>query len=255
MLTLNLRTLTVFALATLALGAMAQPQAGPRQGGNRMRAGFQIPDAMHLMRADVQKDLKITEQQKVKLTEIMSSAMPQRGQAGAGGGRPAQGGARPNRQQQGGNDFMARMKETEKKMLAVLSADQKKRLTQIGIQLAGGRALRRDDVSAALKLTGAQKNKLTALDEKMQAANMAIMQKVRANELTRDQATPLFEKNQKAFDVEALKLLTPDQAKKLEAMKGPKFAADPSIRGGFGGMRGGPGGARGNRGGGGPARP
>lgn len=255
--TLNLKWMAVAALFGAAVLASAQPGPGPRQGGpGMMRGGF--GDGMLLMRSDVQKDLKLTDAQKKKLEGIAAEMRPPGG--GPGGARPGgggQGGNRPGGNRQGGGqgqpDWEAmrkRMEETEKKALAVLSPEQKARLKEIGIQMAGPMAYTRPEVDAALKLTGAQKNKLNDLAQKMGQANQQVMQRARNNEISREQARAAVERNRSAMQAEVDKVLTKEQRDKLAKMSGKKFAVDPNLGFGFGGRgMGGPGGG-GRRGGG-----
>ncbi|MCG9895158.1 MAG: hypothetical protein MH204_06750 [Fimbriimonadaceae bacterium] len=255
--------LKAIAVASLALAAslsMAQGRPGGMGMGMMMQGGG-MGDAMLLNSPDVQKDLKLTDEQKSKLEAIRTEAM-----AGFGGGR-GQGGQRPQGQAQGGQaqggqrpgavDWQARMRELNDKTMAVLTDAQKARLKQIGIQVAGGRALMRDDVQKDLDLRAAQKQQLKALNDSFQAGMMTMFQQMRDGSMSREDMQATIERNNKILDAEAVKVLTPEQKTKFEAMKGPKFEGQVVQMGFGGGRQGGgrQGGGRQGGGGQGGARP
>lgn len=269
----------LIALGLLAVtgAALAQPGGGGRGGMMNM----QMPDAFLVMQPDVQKDIKLTEKQladitaaQAKLVEkypwmrMMMGAGGGRGQggaagAGAGAGQGGNRGQGGGGQRQGGgaggggfqgfdpSQMAEAMKEAEKAITDVTTDEQEARLFQIGVQTAGPRALFREDVQKKLDLKAAQKKSLTDLQTGMNSANMELFQRVRDQEITREEMTAAMTKNNEILGTEAVKILTAEQKTAFEAMKGPKFEGRVNQFGQGGGAGRGPGGGGqggGNRG-------
>lgn len=240
----NLKTLLTIGLVVVSAYAMAQGGGGGR--GQRFGFGFgggMQNNSFLLRREDVQKDLKLTTEQKSKLDEIQQAQREKMREMFQNGG--------------GGTDRQAMMeamqkmqKENDEAVNKVLTADQQKRLKQIGIQLAGDRAILDPEVQKELGMTAEQTDKIKKLQSDQMTANQELMRKMRDQEIDRDQFQGLMEKNNKALNDEIAKIMTEEQKAKLKELAGPKFEADPNIRGGFGGGRPGGGGGRGGGGGG-----
>lgn len=244
-------------------GRQGGRQGGGFGGGFGQRGGAFGQNEMTLaMRADVQTDLGVTPEQKTKLEALQAKQREARrgqggrgaggaggvgagGAGGAGGGAGGgQGGARQGGGQ-GGNfdpaamqERMAQQRAENRKALGeILNEGQMKRLDEISIQLRGNRALMDAEVQKALGMSTDQVNKLRDLQAKQQEANRAIFEKVRNQEISREEAQASQEKNNKILDEELGKVLTSDQASKFKAMQGKPFKADPNQnnRGGRGG--------------------
>src|SRR5688572_18753546 len=114
----------------------------------------------------------------------------------------------------------------------ILNADQMKRLDEIGVQLAGNRALLLPAVQKALGLSEDTIKKAQDLQTKQGEANRSIQEKVMNQEISREEAQAAREKNNKALEDELVKLLTAEQAGKLKEMQGKPFKADPPGGGG-----------------------
>lgn len=242
----NLKTLLTIGLVVVSAFAMAQGGGGGGRGGQRFGGGMQMGNAFLLNRSDVQKDLKLSDEQKTKLQEIQTAQrekMREMFQNGGGGG-----------DRQAMMEMMQKMqKENEEATNKVLTSDQQKRLKQIGIQLAGDRAIMNPEVQKDLGLSADQIAKIKKLQEDQQAANQELMRKMRDQEIDRDQLSGLMEKNNKALGDELAKITTDAQKAKLKELAGPKFTADPNAvgrGGGFGGGGGRNGGGGGGTGGG-----
>lgn len=216
----------------LATSALAQDRPGGgqgRQGGGRMGMGMgmQSSPAMLAFRNDVQKDIKVTADQKKKLDEItqrMQTTMQQRmEQMRSSGERPD-----PNTMRA---EFEKFQKDTDEAVNAVLNDEQKKRLGQISLQMGGPQAMMRPEVQKDLGLTRQQIRSMEDLMDKMNEANQAVFARVQSGELERDQVRQIMEQNRTALGVEFEKLLTAEQKTKLAEMRGPKFTADPNERG------------------------
>src|SRR5579872_5378719 len=110
------------ALAALVVCVMAGNEA-MAQGGRGGRGGFGGGGfgggvTFLVQNEQVQKELKITDDQKTKLKEIADASRPQRGNGGGGGGR----GTPPTDEERAA--MQKRMEETAAKVTAVLTADQ-----------------------------------------------------------------------------------------------------------------------------------
>lgn len=222
---MKLRTILVGLAAGLCL-LIGAPAANAQGGGMRMMRGGNN-NIMLLARKDVQKDLGLTEDQIGKLTAIQQGMMDDMRAAFQNGG-----GDREAMQKQ----MQEMMKATQKKVDEVLTEAQRKRLKEIGIQMQGNRAITDPEVQKALNMTDDQKTKVKALSDKSQEAMQSLMEKMRNQEIDRDEMRASMEKNNKVMDEELAKILTEDQKKALAAMGGKKFEKDPNERGfGFGG--------------------
>lgn len=244
--------LTLIAVSILAIGAVAPASAqGRGQGGGQQGGGGQgrgqgggfggqrggmmgqgASVAQLVGRADVQKDIKLTDEQKSKIEKINADAQAQRQamfeemrNGGGGGDRQAM------------MSQMQKMQEDiDKKVEAVLTAEQKTRIMQIKVQLQGARALMDTKIQNELKLSVDQKKKIEDLRTKQQQAMQEVMRRVQDQEIQREDVGPLMEKNNKIMDEELMKVLNDDQKKAFADMKGPEFKADPNQgrRGGGG---------------------
>ncbi len=247
-------------VATLAVAssALAQGGGGGQRGGQR--GGMQFGNAMNsesvlLLRTDVQKDLKLTDEQKTKLTAIQTEmgekirAQFQASRGGDGGGN-GQAGTRGERFDMEAiqKQMEAMQKESNEKAKAVVTPEQWTRLGQIKVQLGGPRMFLEDEMVKKLGLKAMQKLSITELLDKQQAANQQIMMKFREEGADREALMGEIRKNDAILRTAVEEVLTADQKTLLKEMEGPKFAADPNIQnnpfggrggGGFGGRGGG----------------
>jgi Spy/CpxP family protein refolding chaperone len=230
---MNLRTLSKFFVVSMLVlstalvfaqgGGGGRGQGGGRGGFGGQRFGMGQGPAQLAGRPDVQRDINATDQQKQQiqaLNEKMREEMRAMFQGGGGGG----GGFDPNA-----------MRETFEKMNAkateelgkILNEGQMKRLNEISVQLAGPRAILLPAVQKALGLSEDQIGKARTLQQRQQEANQSIMEKVRNQEISREEAQAAREKNDKALADEFAKLLTAEQSAKLKELSGKPFQADP----------------------------
>jgi len=254
----NLIIASAALLGLLALPMTAEAQnrqqgggaaGGQRQGGGGMgqrggMMGMNVTKSMLLSRNDVQKDLKITAEQKAALEKAQAD---QRAKMQARMEEMRNGGG-------GGGDFTAIREEFEKMAkdaddaaMKVLDKDQQARLGQIQIQFDGIKVILKPEMQKELGMKADQKKRLDELQEQQQAANTAIMQRMRDGELSREELAPLMEQNNKALDAEFEKVLNDEQKAKLKEMQGAKFTRDPKDDEAMRNMgRGGRGGGGGN---------
>lgn len=219
------KILVLGALLALTCASIAQPgfgggQGGPggRRGGMRMFGGMAMPPSMLLQRDDVQADLKLTTEQKDKLTDIQEKARDEmRAQF--------QSGTRPDRETMRKN--MEKMQEKiTKEVNTVLTADQQKRLKQIAIQVNGSNSLLQKDVQKDLGLTAEQIAKIDSLQKGLQDASQKLMAKVQSQELTFQEVMPKMEANGKVFKENLEKVMTDAQKAKLKELGGEPFKSD-----------------------------
>jgi hypothetical protein len=244
---------------------------GNRQFGQMGRGGG--GEVVLVRRKDVQTDLAVNDEQKKKIDELLGQIGGRQrgnrngagnggntgtggtgtgttgtsgtgtGTTGAGGNGTGNRGNRANRGNGGGVDreaFMKQMQEQREKMhkdlAAILNEGQMKRLSEISIQLQGNRAVLDADVQKKLNVTDEQKKKMEDLSTKLQEANRNLNQKVRNNEMTREEMQAARDKNNATLGDELVKLLTAEQSAKLKELQGKPFKAEKNEgrRGGGG---------------------
>ncbi|MDJ0732580.1 MAG: Spy/CpxP family protein refolding chaperone [Nostocaceae cyanobacterium] len=128
-------------------------------------------------------------------------------------------------------DLDKEIQEARKKVGAVLKPEQETRWKQIVLQIYGWGVLTKDEYSSELKLTSKQQEEMNQLRDQM-------ITKMRANWQNPDNKNEPREKviasNRQRLEQivkntneEALDVLTPEQKKNLEKLKGKKFNLDP----------------------------
>ena len=218
------KLLVIVAVTALVGSAMAQPGGGGGRGQRGGGRGGNMNTPVGLLnRADVQKDLAITDDQKAKLTEIRTSSRQKMQDARQAAGDD----------QQAMRAAMTKVtEEISKEQLAVLTDDQKKRLTEIFIQVRGTQSILNADVQKAIELTDDQKTKIADLQKRQQQANQEIRAKQQDQTIDQQEAQAQMQKNNKVLAEELEKVLTDAQKAKLKDMGGKPFVADPPANGG-----------------------
>lgn len=218
-----MKFIAVAAVAVMAVASFAQGGGGGR-GGQRFGGGFgNDPTGAGLVnREDVSGEIKITADQKSKIDALRQSQrekMREMFQNGGGGGQdPAA--------------FQKMQTENNKAILALLTDDQKKRLKELAVQRMGNSAATNADIQKELGVSDDQKTKIKDLQDKQQAANTAIMEKMRNQEIEREAAQESFRKNTEALNAEIGKILTDAQKDKIKTMGGKPFKFVEQQRGG-----------------------
>jgi hypothetical protein len=138
-----------------------------------------------------------------------------------------------------------RAKKLPEQLEQVLLPQQMDRLKQIQLQLRGIRALREEEVVKELKITAAQTKEIEGVEEKLREENGPKFRELMASG-DREAMQEAFTKVRAESEKQVLAVLTSDQKKQFEEMKGEKFEMP---EGAFGGGRGGPGGGFAGRGG------
>lgn len=198
--------LALLASVVIAGSASAQGRGFGGRGGFGAAGG-----AMLLRMPEVQAELKLSDEQKTKLSEMFAQ---QRG--GRQGGGQFQGLSREERQRQ-----MAERREARQKQLAaVLNADQLKRYRQLELQQQGMAALARTEVQDELKLTADQKSKIEgALREQSEAMREARQSAAGDRNTMRSKTAEVRRQTEGKLNA----ILTEEQKTQWKAMLGAPF--------------------------------
>lgn len=211
--------------AIVVIAALALVSASLAQGGGQGRRGFGRgmvePTGMFLlMRKDVSDDLKITDDEKAKLTELRTKAFQDMRANQTSGERPDMASMQK---------MMTKMMESmSKDVEKILTKDQMTRLHEINVQLAGNQAATFPDVQKDLGLSADQISKIKDLQAKMTEANGSLVQKMMSQDITPEEGQTAMAKNGEALKTEIGKILTDKQRDQLKKMGGKEFKADTS---------------------------
>ena len=205
-----------------AVASFAQGGGG-RQGG--MMAGLQNNPLMLLTREDVQEDLGLNSDQKLKVAEYFApDAMRERMMSVFQNSGMSFEDMRSEEGRKKMQDIMTKQMDSMKKEIeGWLTPDQVKRVGQISIQINGNRSILSKDIAKALELTSAQQAKIDGLQKSSGEAMQALMQKMRDQELSREEMQEKMKKNGDIMNTELGKVLTDNQRAKLTEMGGKKF--------------------------------
>lgn len=155
---------------------------------------------MALMRDDIKKELKLNKEQNAEIGKIVKEVNG----LNRGSGNPMA--------------VLDKMKEADQKILAVLDEPQKKRLSEIRIQIQGPPALSDPEVAGPLQLSEDQVNKVKEMQSSYMSEMMSLMQK------GMDRSTQgKLDKLRDDRDKKMLELLSAEQQAKFKEMQGPVF--------------------------------
>ncbi|MSR60788.1 MAG: hypothetical protein EXS05_24635 [Planctomycetaceae bacterium] len=196
--------------------------------------------SMLLGSEQVQKELKISDEQKEKLTALRGEAG--RGGRGGGGAAGAGGGGRPNFQDMTEEElekFRADMRkaaeEANKKVEEILSADQLKRVKEIAVQVNGiATNVQNPAIAKTLNLSEEQAGQIKTISDETGKRMRELFQPGG----DRDAARKEMEELRKNAEEEYTAVLSDEQKAQLEKMKGAKFEFDRSTLFPGGGGRG-----------------
>ena len=220
------------AAALLMTAVLSQAQMmmfGGGGGGSPTMLMFKFSREGTSIRDDVSKEIKLTDDQKSKITKIQDDQRQKMMDMFQGGGIDFQ-----------DKEAMAKvrktigdqMKESEKQINGVLNDDQKKRLRELWIQRTGISVITDEGVQKDLGLSDDQKAKIKSLQEKSQAAQESLGEKMRNQEIDFQGMRDAMDKNNKVMKEELTKVLTTDQAAKLKTLGGAEFKFDSDGGGG-----------------------
>ena len=236
-----MRTSRFLAVALFVAGAVLVVEAQqPRQG----RGGFGLdPTILVVSNKDLQEELKLTDEQKAKLKVLADK----QAESFKGGGGFKKGEFDKEKFAEVLKERAKLNEEIKKSVEDTLTADQKKRLQQIGRQAQGVRAFTNEEVAADLKLSDDQKTKIKGIVDEYNKDVREIggfgggkggfkkgdfdKEKLAENQKKR-------EKLSKAAVADIEDVLTADQRKQWKEMTGAPFDT-AKLRTGFGGFGGG----------------
>ncbi|MCU0706108.1 MAG: hypothetical protein MUF18_19265 [Fimbriiglobus sp.] len=215
------------AVAVVAVAGVASAQQ--RQPGG-MGRGMQQQSLymLALTNADLQSELKITDEQKKGMKELVDKAadLTKKRQEAFTGGQIDR-----EKMQELTQAATKLAEEAKTSMEKALTDDQKKRIKQIDVQRKGFAAFSDEEVAKAMKLTDDQKAKMKTLGEEMQKARGELARELgigggggqrpdpeKMAELTKKSAALATETMEKAK-----KELTDDQKKTWTDLTGPAF--------------------------------
>jgi len=176
---------------------------------------------------------------------VAQEQQPGQGRGGRGGFQPPT----PEQQAEADKQRVERDREANAKLAEILLPHQIKRLNEIYVQQAGTAAIMDDEIGKMLNVSDAQKAKITEIRQQSREAIGAAMREMFGGG-DRDAARTKMEELGKAAEAKVLAVLSADQQKKFEVLKGKPFSL-PELdgRGGPGGRGpGAPGGTRGRGG-------
>jgi hypothetical protein len=207
-------------------------------GGGGFSRGGGDPTMQLLQIEEVQVELKVSPAQEQALTKVAEQGR---------GERPDFGGIREMSEEKQ-REFFAKMqkerdertKKMKEQLEEVLLLPQMERLEQLVVQYRGIEALRDENVIAAVEITKSQQEKMQGVRDSMREKMREIFSSAGGD---RDKMREAFGKVGEEIEKDVVGVLTSDQKKEFEKMKGEPFEFPEGSRGGFG--RGGPGGGGG----------
>lgn len=217
------RALVVLAIGALATASMAQGGGGGRQGQGRgmMQGRMGMGPGQLINRPEVQAELKLTDEQKRQIQDILNKSredmqsLMENARSGGGGPEEMQ------------RMFQEHNQAVTKKINAVLTPEQAKRLKEINIQVQGIRAILDPEVQKELGLSVDQKAQIQKAQQENQRAMMEMFQGQRGGggggNVNREAMREARDKMNKQFEDALTKVLTPEQAQKLKEMGGAPF--------------------------------
>ena len=221
-----------FAGATVALtlvcllsadAALAQGRGGR---GTRGGGGFGGSVATLVANPQVQKELKLTDEQIAAVKEMQTAAQGAGGQRGRGNNQNQTDAERQERRDQAEK----RNQERTAKVTALLTDEQNTRLKQIQLWTQGAARLADNaDAAKALALTDDQKGALKTINEESAKKQGELRQKLRgASEDQQKEITTQLAGMRTDVEAEAMAVLTDEQKTQFASLRGPKFELDMS---------------------------
>lgn len=249
---LSCKSIVLAAMAVVCFGAVAEAQAPGRQGprpGFMGRGGFGMSLLNLAQNPAIQKDMECLEDQVAKINALAEEIRAERA--------PRPQGERPDFRSMSDEErqkFFTEMRErwqkrtetANAKLAEILLKPQMKRLRGISIQLRGVSALTDSELAAKLKLSETQSKKIEetiAANRESMWAQMREMfrggERGAQREGDREEFRKKMQDLRKQSDEKVLAILTSEQKKQFEKIKGDPFEMP---EGGFGFRR--PGGPR-----------
>ncbi len=215
----------LFAVAILTIAVMSQAQRGGGFGGMMGGGGA----AGLLTREDVKEDLKLTDDQKEKLTALMPNMQDREAMTAMfqelmkeAGITDMQEMQTPEGQKKMAPVIAKRAADMKKKQDAILTPEQTKRLAEINVQFNGNRVVTQPDIAKEIGMTEDQNKAIADLNKKQNAAMRGLFQQMQNGEITMEDVTAKRKANDEILNGEIGKLLTDKQKEQLKTMAGTK---------------------------------
>jgi Spy/CpxP family protein refolding chaperone len=193
----------IFAVTVLAVPAQPADE-------NELIAEEGALEIVLLRQHDVQKDLKLTDVHGKKIHEFATQQWTKVKEIHK----------LPKGEQDAKYDVLT--KENDKFLSDILSPEQRKRLDQIGMQVAGLLWAGRSETASALKLTSDQKKKLQELHKEAHKDAVAILKEAKDEDAKHEELKKLHETNRKRL----MELLSPEQKETWKVLAGPEFKGE-----------------------------
>lgn len=214
-----------------------QAQPGERQRGGRRGGGpdFGIPPIILATADEVQDALKLSDEQNDRIEAIRDQLQDDARELFRGDRREFR---------QLRTDLQKLQHDATAKLDEVLDAEQQKRLMGIVIQVNGNRAVADPNVAKEIKINDEQKKQLAAVRDDAIESTRKAFSEVQEQGLSRDEMRTKMDAIRVDADKKVLAVLTAEQQKQLESLKGEPVEIDRAQfwrRGdfrGFGGGRG-----------------
>jgi Spy/CpxP family protein refolding chaperone len=192
-------------LLSAGLAAALQPPGG---FGFGMGRGGQ---AMLLRAEAVQKELKLTDDQKAKLEDFFAGMMERFQEL------------RDLDPEERREKIQEIQKENDKTIAGILKPEQVKRLKEIGYQQAGAMALNDPEVIKALGITDEQRDQVRELNRNMMEEMRELIQPGQPPD---EEARNKMQELRKGVGEKMMKILTEEQKKKWKDMQGEPFKGE-----------------------------
>jgi Spy/CpxP family protein refolding chaperone len=189
--------------------------------------GFGVPMVRLASNDDVQDALNLSEEQKDKIEELIDELRDDFRKLLESGGQR--------------EEIQALMKSGSEKLTEILDEDQEKRITEVAIQVYGANAVTfHPTLAEHLNVTEEQRQKLADAQRENFGAMREAWRDMEDQDLSGEERRAKFQELRTEADKKLMEVLTPEQQKQLESMKGEKVDIDLSQfrmggRGGFGG--------------------
>lgn len=226
MASLRCKSLIVLAVVATVLSATQPVSAQQRRG--RRGGGRGVTRVQLTSLKNVQAELKLTDEQKKLTAEISEKLNADRTEM-MREARDGGGGFAEIREK-----FTKMNAEATSKLVAKLDDAQKKRLTEVFVQVNGLNSLRDKEVSATLKITEEQTKKLTEVQTKNREAMREASRNFR--DMSDEERQTATKKMTKESNERFTAVLTDEQKEMFRKLKGEKIEIDMTqLRGRRGG--------------------
>lgn len=221
--------LTTAAALALAVSMTASAEAQFNMRNLRFPASLQ--NVFMIGGEEVQTELGLSEEQKTKAADLGLQLRQEAFEIMSGLQDLT-----PEEQKEAMGDVMNMIaekgKEVEGRLDELLDDKQAVRLKELSLQSRGAQALEDEELVAALKITDDQKKKLTEIRETGMDALQEAFGKLREAGGDQGDLRAKMQKLREELNEQGLAVLTPEQRKQLDTMKGKAFSFPPR-RGGL----------------------